>query len=530
MGEALTVDSAVQAALDTMSGTVSGLVVRTDAGIAEVKSAMENAIAKVEQYTSDDAPKRVVELASHREMIEQQFAGQMLSLREELKRQMDELEVAFNVKTEGGAATAANDVIAHPHNQIAEKMFADGLIAKLATKKSGRKVGYMEPTAIPSLIAAPPDVMRVLSETELGPLTPRFRRSDVVFHLRERSDIVSLLRRVPTGGRDRYEFARQTFLGLYGAHATTVNGAHGDSVTTIALTDASRMLEDSFVRFFTTAGAIGKFVAITGNNVVISDTPGGTPSALGTALAGGEAASSEQYEHTPELSAKVEGTDVYEELEQILINMATFVAVSEQRLVSAPQFQAFINRELVSRANRNMDYQILYGAGTGIRADVEQPGWINETGAQTLAWASGDTDDTRADLILRLADLINSDDDGDLTAIMNKRDWTTLVKAKGSDGHYVTNRGPVLITDEPGRRFVGPHAVRRSGFVNLTNVFLIDPAVASEIADLEDASLAMGHNDDDFTKNIVRIRYDHRMLHAILSVTGYAIGTWDSQP
>jgi hypothetical protein len=87
-----------------------------------------------------------------------------------------------------------------------------------------------------------------------------------------------------------------------------------------------------------------------------------------------------------------------------------------------------------------------------------------------------------------------------------------------------------MITDEPGRRFIGPHAVRRSGFVNLGDVFLIDPAVASEIADLEDASLAMGHNNDDFTKNLVRIRYDHRMLHAILSVTGYAIGDWDSQP
>ncbi|MEE9481220.1 MAG: phage major capsid protein [Kiloniellales bacterium] len=530
MGEALTVDKVVQHALDKQSEIVSGLVTRTDAGFTEVRAAMADTIAKVEQYTSGDAPKRVQELTSHREMIEQQFAGQMLSLREELKRQVDELEAAFNVKTSGGTADPANDVGADPRSQIAEKMYADGAHTEILQRKAERTVGYMKPVKIPSLIAAPPDIMRVLSETELGPLTPRFRRSDVVFHLRERSDIVSLLRRVPTGGRDRYEFARQKLEGLYGAHATTVDGAHISSVTTISLVDASRLLENSFLRFFTTAGAIGKFIAITGNDVVISDTPGGAPSALGVSLAGGEQASSEQYEHTPELAAKVEGTDAYEELEQILINMATLIPVSEQRLISAPQFQAFINRELVARANRNMDYQLLYGAGTGLRTDVEQPGWINETGAQTLTWASGDTNDTRADLILRLADLINSDDDGDLTAIMNKRDWTTLVKAKGTDGHYVTNRGPVLITDEPGRRFVGPHAVRRSGFVNLTDVFLIDPAVASEIADLEDANLAMGHDNDDFSKNIVRIRYDHRMLHAILSTTGYAIGTWDSQP
>lgn len=534
MPETMTIEKTVQAVLDKQAEIVGGLVTRSDASFAEIRSAMSDVEAELAKYTSDDAPHKVTERASHKAMIEEQFAGMMSSLREEVQRQIAEVEVAFNLKTAGGTVDPANDVQVDPRDKIAEMMLADGAAEKLAAHKRAGNPGFLEPTKIPSLILAPPrfDAMYAtpMADADLGALTPRFRRPDVVFHLREATDIVSLFRRVPTGGRDRYEWARQKFEGLYGAHFTTVDGAHGDAVTVIAVADASHLVEDSLVRFFTTAGVIAKFISISTNNLTISDTPGGAGSALGVALSGGEQVSSEMYAATVEGAAKPEGTDSYEEIEQVLINMATFKTITEQRLTSVPSAQAFINRDLVDALRRNMDWQTLYAAGDGTRTATVQPGLINETGAQTLAWSSGQSKDTRADLILRVADLIHSDDAGNLTAIMNKLDWTKIVTAKGTDGHYVTNRGPVLIVDEPGRRFVGPHMVRRSGMVNEGDVFVIDPAVASEIADLEDASLAMGRIDKDFTNNVVRLRYDHRMLHAILSITGYGIGDWDSQP
>lgn len=534
MPETMTIEKQVQAALDKQSEIVAGLVTRSAAEFDEIKSAMSDVVDDLAKYTSDDAPTKVKERADHKAMIDEQFAGMTLSLKSEVERQIAEMEVAFNLKTAGGTADPANDVQLDPRDKIADTMLADDMVARLEAHKRARNPGFLEPIKIPSLILAPPrfDAMFAtpMANPDLGALTPRMRRSDVVFHLREATDVLSLFRRVPTGGRDRYEWARQKFEGLYGAHFTTVDGAHGDSVTVIAVTSAAHLLEDSLVRFFTTSGAIAKFISISGNNLTISDTPGGAGAALGVALSGGEQASSEMYGATPEGSAKAEGTDSYEEIEQILINLATFKTVTEQRLTSAPQFQAFVNRDLVDALRRNMDWQVLYGDGDGTRGETAQPGLINETGAQTLAWSSGESKDTRADLILRVADLIHSDDAGTLTAVMNKVDWTKIVLAKGTDGHYTTNRGPVLIVDEPGRRFVGPHMVRRSGMVNEGDTFVIDPAVASEIADLEDAALAMGRINDDFTKNIVRLRYDHRMLHAILSITGYGVGDWDSQP
>lgn len=521
----------VQAALDKQAELFSEFRDASGADVATLKTALETMQAKLDSLTSDDAPRTVVEKPSHATMIDDQVAGQFRSMQENTQRMIDELETRFQLK----AGEAANDVLPDMGEELASLLLTDDNVKRTADAIKHRSPGdavFLEKD-IPSIVSMsrrPAEMLRdVVGLAEAAALDPRFRRQEVVRHLREPTNVASLFRQVSIRNQ-RYEFGRQTFVGLHASINTTVNGAHGDSVTVIAVTDGSIFIEDSVVEFHTTSGVIAKFVAISGNNLTISDTAGGAGSALGTALSGGEQVTSEVYQATAEEAAKPEGFDQYEELTQFLIMFATHITTTEQRLHFAPMFQAFLNGELRERHLRNVDFQVLYGTGDGTVTQTELPGLLNETGVQTLAWSVGQSKDTQADLVLRGADLIFSDDNASLVAVMDRTQWRNVVVLKGTDGHYVSNRGPVMIADEPGRRFIGPISVRRSGKCRANHIFVVDPGSAAELVSGGNARIAMGHNADDFRKNKLAIRYEESLLFAILSITGYIVLDVDSQP
>ncbi len=529
-----TVESKVSHALDKQAEVIAKLVetgATNGADIAEVKGALEEAVSELRALTSDDASRTIEEKESHTAMIDEQVAGQFRSMQESTQRMIDELETRFALK----AGEAANDVLPDMGEQVAALMLTDDNVKRTvdAIARKDRAYAVVLDKEIPSIVQThltPAGMLRdVVGFAEAGALDPRFRRQEIVRHLREPTNVASLFRQIVIGNQ-RYEFGRQTFVGLHGSINTTVVGAHADSVTVVAVTDGSIFIEASVVVFHTTAGPIAKFVAISGNNLTISDTAGGAGSALGVALAGGEQVTSEAYKATAEEAAKPEGFDQYEEVVQFLIMLATHITTTEQRLHFAPLFQSFLNGELRERHMRNVDRHVLYGVGDGTVTAVELPGLSNETGVQTLAWSVGQTDDTQADLIARGADLIFSDDNAALTAIMHRTQWRNVVTLKGSDGHYVSNRGPVMIVDEPGRRFVGPIAVRRSGKCRVADIFVVDPTAAAELVSGGNAKISMGHNNDDFRKNKLAIRYEESLLFAILSTTGYIVLDVDSQP
>lgn len=529
------VEKKVTAALDKQAEVIAKLAetgATNGADIATVKSALEEVVGELRSLTSDDAPRVIVEKESHLAMIDEQVAGQLRSMETNMQRMIDELETRFNLK----AGEAANDVVPDMGEQVAALMLTDDNVKRTveAIRRKDRGWAVALDKDIPSIVQThlqPAGMLReVVGFAEAGALDPRFRRTEIVRHLREPTNVASLFRQVMIQNQ-RYEFGRQTFVGLHGSINTTVNGAHLDSDTVIAVTDGSIFIEDSVVEFHTTAGPIAKFVSITVNDLTISDTAGGAPSALGVALAGGEQVTSEAYLATAEEAAKPEGFDQYEEAVQFLIMLATHITTTEQRLHFAPMFQAFLNGELRERHMRNVDRHLLYGVGDATSvAATELAGLANETGVQTLAWSVGQVDDTQADLIARGADLIYSEDNAALTAIMHRTQWRNVVTLKGSDGHYVSNRGPVMIVDEPGRRFVGPIAVRRSGKCRVADIFVVDPMSAAELVSGGNAKISMGHNDDDFRNNRVAIRYEESLLFAILSTTGYIVLDVDSQP
>jgi hypothetical protein len=525
----------VTAALDKQAELIAGLAkIQQDEGaeIATIKSALEEVVTELRSLTSDDAPTTIDPKESHASMIDDQVAGQFRSMQENTQRMIDELETRFNLK----AGEPANDVAPDMGEQLAGLMLTDDNVKRTVDAIKHRSPGdavFLDKD-IPSIVETmrlPAGMLRdVVGLAEAGALDPRFRRQEVVRHLREPTNVASLFRQVSIRNQ-RYEFARQTFVGLHASVNTTVNGAHLDSDTVITVTDGSIFIEDSVVEFHTTAGPIAKFVSIAGNDLTISDTAGGAGSALGVALAGGEQVTSETYKATAEEAAKPEGYDEYEEIVQFLIMFATHITTTEQRLHFAPMFQAFLNGELRERHLRNTDHGVLYGAGDAMSAAaVELAGLANETGVQTLAWSVGQSKDTQADLIARGADLIFSDDNASLTAIMNRTQWRNVVVLKGTDGHYVSNRGPVMIVDEPGRRFVGPIAVRRSGKCRVSDIFVVDPSSCAELVSGGNARISMGHNNDDFRKNKLAIRYEESLLFAILSTTGYIVLDVDSQP
>lgn len=540
------VASKVTAALDKQAeifAKVEATAAAQGGDISELRSALEDGLAEIRTLTSDNAPRTVEGKESHASMIDDQVAGQFRSMGEQVQRMLDQLEL-----TTGRRGTEpANDIEKTFGEEMASVMLADDNIKRtLEVVKEGRggwgaDLGGERPEKappdfvdpVPSIVGmnarAVSAVRDVIGLGEAGALDPRFRRPEIVRHLREPTNVASLFRQVSIRNQ-RYEFGRQTFVGLHGSINTTVNGAHISSLTVIVVTDGSIFIEDSVVEFHTTAGPIAKFVSVSGNNLTISDTAGGAPSALGVALAGGEQVTSETYKATAEEGAKPEGFDEYEELIQFLIMLATHITTTEERLHFAPLFQSFLNGEMQERHMRNVDGHTLYGTGDGTATATELPGLANETGVQTLAWSAGQLNDTQADLILRGSDLIFSEDNAMLWAVMARAQWRNVTSLKGSDAHYVSFRGPVMIVDEPGRRFVGPVAVRRSGKCRIADIFVVDPMHAAELVSGGNARMQMGHNNDDFRKNKVAMKYSESLLLAILSTTGYIVLDVDSQP
>jgi hypothetical protein len=120
-----------------------------------------------------------------------------------------------------------------------------------------------------------------------------------------------------------------------------------------------------------------------------------------------------------------------------------------------------------------------------------------------------------------------------LEVLMKKEDWTSILLLKASDGHYVhTAQGPVMFSDSPGARSLGPHRVIRDGSVRLGDWFIgaFASGMASEIPDKGVNQLALGFINDDFIRNIVRIRYEMTLEQAVLRTSAYSVGDWDSQP
>jgi hypothetical protein len=468
----------------------------------------------------DGAPTKV-ESGEVKSMIDGQIAAQMKAISEDVQRRIDSMEIK--------AQQTKTSVVEPGVNDIASIVLGnDEVMAQMREMRSQRRAGYTKSIRIPGIVG-PRSIKDILGSSELEALTPRARRVATVAQLTEATDIASLVPRVGLGGKERYEYARQKEEGRLGSVATTLADVTATGDADMDVVDANGIIDGSLVRVFQGATTKEFFVSVAGNTLTLFTDPTlSTPTTFGApASSGGERVTTEDYGATAEEAAKPQGWDEYEEVELALKTLAQVLTVTQQRLDAVPGFQSFVERELVMRARRNMSRHLLYGDGTATQLD----GLASETGAQAYLWSSGQTGDTRADAIFRAADQIHVDDGQELTVAMKKDDWTKLLTLKASDGHYVhTNRGPVAFSDQPGARFIGTHRVVRDGKVREGDFFLAAWQLASEWPDSETDSIMLGFINDDFIKNIVRVRQEMKIGHAILRTSAYTLGNWDSQP
>jgi len=451
----------------------------------------------------------------------------------QVKAQADRIQSDFQMRLDGMESRLSET----PATPEQKKTFAEMIHASEAYKKSLARTGDMDRTKRNfgvrgsefSLIAPAEGKAEItLGSAELSPLLVPFHRGPVVEPKTERSDFLRLIPRVPIGGKETYDFRRETEASRLGYVSTTIVGAVAAIDTTITVADANGIVTDTYVRFHVAAGIQRFPVSRAGNVLTLLDAPGGSPTAFGTTAVGGERATSENYGATAESAEKPFGILEYETVILTLKTFATVLGLTQQRMDSLPQFQGFVERKLRASALRNLSWQLLYGDDASA---LEIPGLASETGVQTYAWSSGVAGDTMADAVARAAALIPGN--GMLTLTINKADWNSikLVKA-AADGHYMhTNLGPVVLVDTPTQKFLGPYMVNFDDAVVPGDFFLVDHAETSEWPHKDLASaFSAGWINDDFILNQLKVRYEDTLSHAILTTSGYVYGTFDAAP
>jgi hypothetical protein len=364
----------------------------------------------------------------------------------------------------------------------------------------------------------------VLASSELSGAAVPVYRDGILDKMEEKRDIANLLPYVGVPGAESYVIRKETVKSRDGVtHTTLAVDLDGTPTpkTTATLTSVDGLAAGMFVTFHAAARYRLKCVSFdSGTKVVTFAT-----NAITFDMTAGGDVTFETYGTTAEEAAKPYGFLEIEAITESFATLATVIAITNQRLNAAPALNNWIQGKMRSRARRNLSWHVLYGTGTN-----SLDGFASESGVQTYAWSSGSTGDNRLDAMVRAsASIVGSNP---VTLVMNKNDLFKLMLLKGSDGHYLQSArfGTVPITGVNGQIYVGPYPVVIDAACLDDEFFAIDFANASELVDQQTSALMFGYIDDDFTKNIIRMRYEDALIHAILTTDAYVYGSWDAAP
>jgi HK97 family phage major capsid protein len=205
--------------------------------------------------------------------------------------------------------------------------------------------------------------------------------------------------------------------------------------------------------------------------------------------------------------AKPESDVEYELREASVKTIAHTLPVSEQQLADAPSLINRINTRLLHGVKQKEEQLMGYGTGSGL----EFAGFFDTDSDVAAVTTSADT-------------LIDKIREG-VTEIMvsgynpsfvwvNPTDWETIELTKGSDGHYIW----AIIRDVLGPRIWSMRVVQGTGTKKAgatTTNLLIGDAMGAVIYDRQQANIAIGWVDDQFTKNLRTIRAEERMTLVI---------------
>lgn len=213
-------------------------------------------------------------------------------------------------------------------------------------------------------------------------------------------------------------------------------------------------------------------------------------------------AAAPQYEASPErfeAVRKAQSTITFTQATAAVVTLAHFIKASKQVLSDAPALESYINGRLIYGLKLEEEDEVLNGTG----ASGELSGlWANATDYNR----SADTNDTILDKLRKAITQSQVAEYSPSGFILNPRDWETVELKKDTQLRYLVGDPTALM----GPRIWGlPVVVTNSMPAGRFMVGAFD--MAAMIWDREDASVQVGFENDDFTKNLVTILCEERL-------------------
>jgi len=507
---------------------------------AQVRDQLKTVADRVEQVENalDDHPwqTEIEELKTAIANVSQ-FAGEADNqpwegLIDKVNERVDELAAKTALGTMGdkldGAPEGFKTIVDNVANSPTYKSMFDA--EGRPTRSAAPMSGWSKPTSIKSFAAARAEEKAVtpVSLSDLSGLNLTAYRPGIVtppmWAMRLGERIPSQIVR----GATSYTVVKEDGASVYGAWTSTLDGAlNGDPtpVSTCTLNEIAGLPDIGVLKFWNSDDSLAGEAAIvsinTGTKVVTVTT-----NAIDFDLASGSRVTCENYGVIAEKAAKPSGWVGIGNDSFSMKMIPVIIPTTENALATVTGLRSFIEGKAPMRDMRNMSRHLLYGDDSSIQLQ----GLTTYTGAQTYSWSDGVAGDNQVDAIIRSASLIPWT--GLISVIMKQADMPDLWTLKGDDGHYLQsgNFGNFSLSLIGGSWYLGAFELFHDDAVTSGDFIPINFAEASEIADADMANLAWGYEDDDFSKNIIRCRYEALRAHAIKSVEAYVSAQWDGAP
>ena len=203
-------------------------------------------------------------------------------------------------------------------------------------------------------------------------------------------------------------------------------------------------------------------------------------------------------------AAKVESSITWESVELTMITMAHWLKASKQILSDSPRLENAVDTRLVYGLNVKIDGQILTGDGTS-----NNMSGITKSGNHTAFTPS--TGDTGLDSISRAIATLENNDAIPNVIVLNPTDYRALQRTKTTDKLYVTG-APNESGDDS---MLWKVAVFVTPSMTAGKFCVMDTMAAGALYVKDEGRTEAGYVSDDFTKNLVTLLAEARLLLAI---------------
>ena len=225
-----------------------------------------------------------------------------------------------------------------------------------------------------------------------------------------------------------------------------------------------------------------------------------------------------------EASAKAENTVTFNSVSEKVRTIATWIPASKQILDDFTELMGFINSTLPYYVNLAEEIQLLSGDNTGENLH----GLITQAAAFNTGLLSSSKGWNKIDIVGRAVQQITGAKELDPTFIvLHPNDWWEMRLTKDGFGRYIlgdpqTNARPSLF---------GLDVVYTTSIANGTFLVGSGNPVASEIRDRMEMQIEFStEHQDFFTKNLVAVRGEKRVVLVVKRPNSYITGSFTTSP